>query len=258
VLVAGPGSSKGEFVNVEIWSDVVCPWCYIGKRRFERALERFSHADEVDVRWRSFQLDPSAPRRDDTDMASHLARKYGISRAGALARQAQVTATAAIEGLDYHLELTGRANTFDAHRLLHLAADRGMQDQLKELLMRAHLCEGEHVGEKAALQRLAAEIGLDPAEVAEVLRTDAYADEVRADQRRAQELGVHGVPFFLIDGRYAVPGPRTGAASANSWIAHGSTVTRTRPLPPLGQVVLGRTRPRPAGPAEASGALTSR
>ena len=209
-------------MQVEIWSDVVCPWCYIGKRRFEGALERFSHADEVEVRWRSFELDPRAPRREDGDMASHLARKYGFTHEEAVARQAQVGTTAALEGLDFRLELTGRANTFDAHRLLHLAAGRARQGQLKERLLRAHLCEGEHVGEPDVLQRLAVEVGLDRDEVAEVLATTAYGDEVRTDERRALELGAGGVPFFVVDGRYAVSGAqdarRFGQLLDRAWL----------------------------------------
>jgi predicted DsbA family dithiol-disulfide isomerase len=197
-------------VLVEIWSDVVCPWCYIGKRRFEGALERFSHAAEVEVRWRSFELDPNAPRRENGDNAARLARKYGITLDEATQRQARVTATAASEGLEFHLEHSGRANTFDAHRLLHLAVGHGRQDQLKERLLRAHLCEGDHVGEPEVLLRLAVEVGLDPDEVDQVLRTEDYRDEVRADERRADELGVSGVPFFVVDGRYAVSGAQDG------------------------------------------------
>jgi predicted DsbA family dithiol-disulfide isomerase len=203
-------TEKGKLVLVEIWSDVVCPWCYIGKRRFEGALEHFSHAAEVEVRWRSFELDPNAPRCENGDNAARLARKYGITLDEAKERQARVTATAAAEGLDYHLEQVGRANTFDAHRLLHLAAGHGRQDQLKERLLRAHLCEGAPIGEPEVLQRLAVEVGLDPDEVAQVLATDAYRDEVRADERRAVELGVSGVPFFVVDGRYAVSGAQDG------------------------------------------------
>jgi predicted DsbA family dithiol-disulfide isomerase len=192
-------------MKVEIWSDVVCPWCYIGKRRFETALGRFEHADEVDVVWRSFELDPSAPATD-VDLVGHLAAKYGVSRQEAEAMNDRVTRLAAEEGLHYRLDIARRGRTFDAHRLLHLAAARDRQGEVKEALLSAYQTQGEPIADHEALARVAVAAGLDEREVREVLAGDDYADEVRADQREAMELGVTGVPFFVFNRRYAVAG----------------------------------------------------
>jgi predicted DsbA family dithiol-disulfide isomerase len=195
-------------MEVEIFSDVVCPWCAIGKRRFEAALGGFEHADEIDVVWRAFELDPHAPARRQGDNADRLAKKYGMTRAQAVAANEKMTATAAAEGLDFHLERARSGNTFDAHRLLHYArfAGPGMQDSFKERLLVGYFNEGAAVGEHDTLLRLAAEVGLDPEQCAEILAGDRYAQEVRADEREALELGVTGVPFFVVDGRFAIPG----------------------------------------------------
>jgi predicted DsbA family dithiol-disulfide isomerase len=195
-------------MQVEIFSDVVCPWCAVGKRRFEAALTRFEHADEIDVVWRAFELDPRAPTRNEGDNADHLARKYGMTRQQAVAAGDRMAATAAVEGLDFHFERLQSGNTFDAHRLLHYArgAGPGLQDALKERLFVAYFTEGEPIGERDTLVRLAGEVGLDPVECAQVLASDRYGDEVRADEREAHELGVTGVPFFVIDGKFGVPG----------------------------------------------------
>jgi predicted DsbA family dithiol-disulfide isomerase len=196
-----------EIVNVEIWSDVVCPWCYIGKRRFERALAAFEHRNEVEVQWRSFELDPRAAREPSgEDPAERLARKYGMTREDALAAHARVTGLAAQEGLTYRLDAARPANTFDAHRLLHLAAERGVQAAAEERLFAAYFTEGRSLGDPDTLVALAAEVGLDEAAAREVLRSDAYADAVAADEREASELGISGVPFFVVDRRYGISG----------------------------------------------------
>ena len=197
---------------VEVWSDVVCPWCYVGKRRFEAALSRFEHRDAVEVRWRSFQLDPttvSATGRADGPNDGHarsLAAKFGMPLAEAARLVDDMTATAAAEGLEFHPELQVAANTVDAHRLLHLAADRGVQGAVKERLLRAHFTEGEALGDRDTLVRLGAEAGLDPEEARTVLAGDRYAAEVRADVAEAAALGARGVPFFVVDRRYGVAG----------------------------------------------------
>lgn len=193
-------------MRVEIWSDVVCPWCYIGKRRFEAALSRFPPAGEVDLVWRSFELDPSASVGADIDLISHLAAKYGVSRAEAEAMNRRVTEVAAGEGLAFRLDIAKRGRTFDAHRLLHLAADRGRQGAMKEALLAAYQTGGEPIADPVALSRVAASVGLDEAEAAGVLGGDAYADAVRADEHEARVLGVRAVPYFVFDRRYAVAG----------------------------------------------------
>jgi predicted DsbA family dithiol-disulfide isomerase len=195
-----------EALQVEVWSDVVCPWCYIGKRRLEAAIAQFEHP--VEVTWRSFQLDPSAPASGG-DMASELGRKYGAGREGALAMMAQVSAVAAEDGLEYHLERTTYTNTRDAHRLLHLAHELGgapLQGALKERLLRGYFTETEVVGDAAVLERLAVDVGLPGERVREVLSSSEFAPEVETDQAEAAALGATGVPFFVIDRRYGVSG----------------------------------------------------
>jgi predicted DsbA family dithiol-disulfide isomerase len=204
-------------MRVEIFSDVVCPWCAVGKRRFEAALGQFDHADEVEVVWRAYELDPHAPARREGDYADRLARKYGMSREQAVAANERLTATAAAEGLDFHFERAQPGNTFDAHRLLHHAreAGPGLQDALQERLFVAYFSEGAPIGEPETLVRLAAEVGLDPQECAEILDGTRYSDEVRTDEEAAFDLGVTGVPFFVVDGRFAIPGAQDAETILN-------------------------------------------
>jgi predicted DsbA family dithiol-disulfide isomerase len=198
----------GMSMKVEIWSDVVCPWCYIGKRRFERALTSFAHRDEVELVWRSFQLDPSAgpSPAEPGQQVKHLAAKYGRSLPEAQAMLDNVAAQAASEGLDFRFDLSRAGNTFDAHRLLHLALEHGLQDQLKERLDHATFTEGSPVSDHDALRGLAVEVGLPVDEVDDVLASERYADAVRADVAQAAAYGINGVPFFVVDGRYGISG----------------------------------------------------
>ena len=193
-------------MKVEIWSDVVCPFCYIGKRQFEQALAEFGHADEVEVEWRSFELDPGAPAVRSGDQVQHLADKYGMSRADAQAAQDRVLASAARVDLALDFERARGGNTFDAHRLIHLAADHGLQGEMEERLFAAYFTRGEPIGDRATLEAIGVELGLPAEEVARVLGSDAYADAVRADEAEARSLGVTGVPFFVVDRAYGVSG----------------------------------------------------
>ncbi len=193
-------------MEIEIWSDVVCPWCYVGKRNLEAALAEFPHADQVSIEWRSFELDPTTPARVGLSMDEVLERKYGMTLEQAATANRQMTELAASVGLDYHLDRVQIGNTFDAHRLIHLAAHEGRGGAMKERLLRAYFTEGRAVSDPAALTELAVEVGLDVTRVAEVLSSDEYAEEVRADEARAVELGSTGVPFFVFDGRFGVPG----------------------------------------------------
>jgi predicted DsbA family dithiol-disulfide isomerase len=193
-------------MRVEIWSDVVCPWCYVGKRQFEDALSRFGHADQVSVEWKSFELDPTAPARVGLPMGTVLQRKYGMSAEQAEAANQKMTALAASVGLEYHLDQVQMGNTFDAHRLIHLAAGHGLGDAMKERLLAAYFTEGQSPSDHATLTRLATEVGLDPDEVHEVLDSDAFAEDVRHDEARAAALGATGVPFFVIDEAFGVSG----------------------------------------------------
>jgi predicted DsbA family dithiol-disulfide isomerase len=199
-------SPEKNEMTVEIWSDVVCPWCYIGKRRFEQAFELFEHRNSVKVVWRSFELDPAAPRTPNQTVREMLASKYGVTLEEADAMQSRVSNLAAEEGLDYRLDLTKRTNTFDAHRLLHYAKTVGKQDALKERLMRGYFIEGAAPADSETLVALAAEAGLDAQAARGVVESRDFADEVRADEERAVRLGIRGVPFFLAAGQFGASG----------------------------------------------------
>ena len=198
-------------LSVDVWSDIACPWCYVGKRRLEAALARFPHRDAVKVAWRAFELDPTAPRVRDRSVSyiQRLARKYGSSKAEAEGMIRRMTDVAAGDGLAFHFDRVQSGNTFDAHRVLHLAAARGVGGATKERFLRAYMTEGEPIGEPEVLARLAGEVGLDREEVRDVLAGDRYASDVRADEEDARKIGVTGVPFFVIGGRYAVSGAQT-------------------------------------------------
>src|SRR6266700_734634 len=193
-------------MKVEIWSDVACPWCYIGKRRIEGALAQFEHQDQVEITWRSYQLDPQAPRTSEETMNELLARKYGMSQKQAAAANDRVSGIAAQDGLEYHMEQVQYGNTFDAHRLIHLAATHHLQDEMEERFFKAYFTEGVKLGDVETLVKLATEVGIDAEEARTVLASDRYAHEVRADIQRARRLGVQGVPFFAIDEKYGVSG----------------------------------------------------
>lgn len=193
-------------MRVEVWSDIACPWCYIGKVRFEKALAAYEHRAEVEVVWRSYELQPEAPKSDPPPTAQHLMERYGRSREDVLGMMARVAEAAAAEGLVYDLERARAANTFDAHRLTHLGEAHGLGRAVMTRLMRAYQCEGEDVSSTATLLRLGVEAGLEEGEVRRVLASDDYADAVRRDERRARTLGVNGVPFFVFDGLHGVSG----------------------------------------------------
>jgi predicted DsbA family dithiol-disulfide isomerase len=193
-------------LTVEVWSDIACPWCYVGKRRFESALARFEHAARVELVWRAYELDPSAPAVRDDSYVQRLASKYGRSKAEAQGMLDNMVATGAKEGLRFDFANIRAGNTFLGHRLLHLARERGVQGQLQERFFRGYFSEGAAVGTPEVALRLAGEAGLDTDEANAVVQTDQFADAVRQDQREARELGVDGVPFFLLGRRYAVAG----------------------------------------------------
>jgi predicted DsbA family dithiol-disulfide isomerase len=193
-------------MHVEIWSDIACPWCYVGKRRFEAALARVEGAEDVAVTWRSFELDPGAPAERPEGGAVHLARKYGTTVEQARSMERQMTDVAAGEGLEFNFDRLRPGSTFDAHRVVHLAAAHGLQDAMKERLMRAYLTEGELMSDHAALRRLAVEVGLPEDEVVELLATERFAEEVRDDERTAAALGISAVPFFVVDRAIAASG----------------------------------------------------
>ena len=191
-------------MRIEIWSDVVCPWCYIGKRRLESALEEFPH--EVEILWRSYQLDPGAPAVPTETVAESLGRKYGGGAEAGRAMIDRVEAVAAEEGLLFRHHESLRANTTDAHRLLHLAHAEGLQGDLKEALLDAYFVQTQNVADHGTLRKIASGVGLDAQRVDDVLGSEEYLDEVWADISRAQAYGATGVPFFVVDGKYGVSG----------------------------------------------------
>jgi predicted DsbA family dithiol-disulfide isomerase len=194
-------------VRVDIWSDLVCPWCYLGKRRFETAVAVFAHGHEVEVIHRSFQLDPTIPKGVSLRARDMLMRKYRMTEPQVIASQARLEQLAAVEGLEYHLAESDTGNTMDAHRLVHLGRVQGIQDAVIERLFRAHFTENKSLFDRGSLAALAIEAGLHG--VDELLDSSRYEDAVVADHREAHELGANGVPFFVIDGRYGVSGAQS-------------------------------------------------
>lgn len=199
-------------IVVHVWSDIACPWCYVGKRRFEAALQSFEHADALVVEWRSFELDPAAPpaAKAAIHYAERLAKKYGTTMSRGQAMVDRMVNTGAEVGLAFDFEHIRPGNTFDAHRLLHLAAQQGVQSRLKERLFAAYFREGARMSDHETLLACAIDAGLDADRARATLASEAYAREVRADEEQAHGLGITGVPFFVV-GRYGVSGAQPPA-----------------------------------------------
>jgi predicted DsbA family dithiol-disulfide isomerase len=196
-------------MRIDIWSDVVCPWCYIGKRRFEEALAAFPGRDEVEVVYRSFELDPRAPEEGTESVAEALGRKYGGGPAGAQQMMDQVGQVAAEVGLEFDYAHATHSRTVDAHRLLHLALERGgpaLQGRLKEALLSAYFTQGRSMGDRGVLREVATSTGLDASEVDAVLGSDAFTGDVQADIELARSYGISGVPFYVVDGKFGISG----------------------------------------------------
>jgi predicted DsbA family dithiol-disulfide isomerase len=193
-------------ITVDIWSDVVCPWCHLGKRRFEAALATFEHRSSVTVRHRSFELDPGGPRQSDLTIPQRMQRDLGLTPQRAEEGLRVLTALAAEAGLEYRLAQARPVNTYDTHRLLHLGEHRGLGDAVRERVMHAFTAEGADLGDRATLVRLGTEAGLDARDVEALLDGDDFGAAVRADEAMARRYGVRGVPSFLFAGRYAVSG----------------------------------------------------
>ncbi|WP_096437904.1 DsbA family oxidoreductase [Alteribacter populi] len=193
-------------MKIDVWSDIVCPFCYIGKRRLEGALERFEHKDEVEVAFKSFQLDASAEKGSGKSMHDLLAAKYGMSYDQAKAMTDQMTDQAKDEGLDYYFDTMIPTNTEDAHRLSHYANEQGKMDDMIERVMYAFFTESLDVSDHDTLVKLAEEVGLDKEEARAVLSEGKYRDQVLQDQQEGTQIGVQGVPFFVFNQKYAVSG----------------------------------------------------
>jgi predicted DsbA family dithiol-disulfide isomerase len=195
-----------EVMKVEIWSDVMCPFCYIGKRRFEEALAKFGHAGEVDITWKSFQLNPELVTDPSISIHQYLADAKGWQIDYARQVGDQVTELALGVGLHYNMDNAVVANSFDAHRLSHLATENGLGDAAEEALFKAYFTEGKNIADHDTLAQLGDTIGLNAGEVKQVLTTDKYADAVKQDIDEARQLGIRGVPFFVVNDKYAVSG----------------------------------------------------
>ena len=193
-------------MKIEIWSDILCPFCYIGKRRLEKALATFEHARDVEIQWRSFELDPQANPTPGVSQYALLAQKYGNTEAWARQMSANMAQSAAEEGLAFDFDRVVPANSLRAHRLVHLAARHGRQDAAKERLFKAYLEEGLNINDVPTLTRLAAELALPAAEVEQLLASDQFEQEVRLDEYHAQQLNIRGVPYFVFEDKYAVSG----------------------------------------------------
>ena len=193
-------------MKIEIWSDLVCPWCYIGKRRLEKALEKFEHADKVELEFKSYQLNPGIQTDVETSSIDYLVNNKGITKQQAKQMTLQVTEIAAKEGLTYQLENNIALNTLKAHRLLHLAKESGKQNQLEEALFHAYFSEAENIDDHATLFTIGLSVGLKEQEIQRVLSTDVYSSAVQHDIQEGIQIGLKGVPFFVFDRKYGISG----------------------------------------------------
>jgi len=202
----------GNKLKVQIWSDIMCPFCYIGKRRIEEALQNFEHKEAVEIEWKSYQLDASFIASPEDNMVEHLAEKYRKDNDWAQNMLDNMTQNAKTAGLDFHFEKAILANSFNAHRLLHLAKKHNLANDLEELLFKAYLTEGKNINDLDTLSKLGIELGLDSEEIAQVLNSDTYGTDVKKDQEEANAIGVQGVPFFVLDNKYAISGAQPATA----------------------------------------------
>jgi predicted DsbA family dithiol-disulfide isomerase len=196
-------------MEVEIWSDIMCPWCYIGKRRFEKALEQFDGAAEIQLNWKSFQLNPQMKTMPDKNIIEYLSEIKGWSITQSQEMHQHVTSVAKESGLIYDFEKAVVANSFDAHRLIQLAKTKGLGDQAEEHLFRSYFTEGKNIADHGILVQIGKEIGLDAEETQQMLENNEYAEAVQQNIYEAQQVGVRGVPFFVFNSKYAVSGAQT-------------------------------------------------
>lgn len=196
-------------MKVNIWSDVRCPFCYIGKRKFEMALEKFSHKEKVEVEWHSFQLDPNLKTTTEVNAIDHISEIKGISHDQAVQMHQHVTQVANEVGLDFEFDKVIVANSFNAHRLIQLAKKHGLGSEIEEQLFKAHFIEGKNIDDNEVLVSKGISVGLAEKEIKQVLFSDAFSEEVKQDEMKAQSIGVRGVPFFVLNDKYAVSGAQS-------------------------------------------------
>ncbi|MGF3103116.1 DsbA family oxidoreductase [Rossellomorea sp. DUT-2] len=221
-------------MKIEVWSDYVCPFCYIGKRHLEEALQQFPERDQVEIAFKSFELDPDAPVDTDMSIQEILSKKYGTSLEQAKNMTDSMTKQAATVGLDFRFDTSISTNTFDAHRLTNYAKTKGKETELTEILLHAHFTLSKHIGDKETLVRLAEQAGLDAEESQAVLESDEFTQDVRADEEEARQIGVQGVPFFVINRKYAISGAQPSDVFLSSIQKVWEEENQTDSLQPLG------------------------
>ncbi|MDR9414657.1 MAG: DsbA family oxidoreductase [Gracilimonas sp.] len=192
-------------MKIDIWSDIACPFCYIGKRHLEKALEQLPDI-EAEINWKSFELDPNAPVDTEMDIYDTLAKKYGRDRSWAKEMNANMVEMASKAGLDYNMDAVKPTNSFNAHQLLHLAKVYGKQDEMKEALLSAYFMQGKHVGKTDVLVEIAETVGLEKEKARKTIEENKYSKQVMADIEKAHQIGVQGVPFFYINEKYGLSG----------------------------------------------------
>lgn len=196
-------------MKVDIWSDVRCPFCYIGKRKFEMALEKFPHKDQIKIEWHSFQLDPNLETTTEVNAIDHISKTKGISKKEAEQMHRHVTQVAKEVGLDFDFDTTIVANSFNAHRLIQLAKTHDLGNEIEEQMFKAYFIEGKNIDDHKVLIQIGISTGLDEKEIREVLSSDVFSKEVKKDEMQAQSIGVRGVPFFVLNDKYAVSGAQS-------------------------------------------------
>ena len=218
-------------MKIDIWSDIMCPFCYIGKRKLETALQQFDHKDKVEITWHSFQLDAAMQPQPGKDIHTYLAERKGQSREWSVRVHNQMTDMAKKEGLEYNFDKAVIANSFDAHRLIQLAKTHGKGDVAEEMLFKAYFTDGRNISNHNTLLQIGIELGLSAIEVGEMLSTDSYAEVVNDDIERARALGINGVPFFVIDGKYGISGAQPAEVFLNglqqAWTEQQATIANT-------------------------------
>jgi predicted DsbA family dithiol-disulfide isomerase len=217
-------------MKVEIWSDIMCPFCYIGKRKFEKALSSFNGADDVEIEWHSFQLDPGIQAGRNKNLYQYLSERKGFSYEQSVQMHRQVTDTAKSVGLEYNFDKAVVANSFDAHRLIQFAKTKGLGDAIEERLFKAYFTEGKDFSDHATLVVLAKEIGLNETEVANVLKSDAYKESVALDIDEAAQMGIRGVPFFVFNRKFAVSGAQAPDVFSSALQQSFEDWNKSRPL----------------------------
>ncbi len=210
-------SQNSNKMKIEIWSDIVCPFCYIGKRHFESALKSFAHADEIEIEWKSYQLDPEMPKQTKKqNVYEYLAERKGISVENSKALHDNVENMAKVAGLNYHFDKAVVANSFDAHRLIQLAKTKGLGDAAEEALFYAYFCAGKDIADKESLLAIGKEIGLEENAVKDMLNSDQFSEQVDQDIYESQQVGLGGVPHFVIDDRFSISGAQPVSVFLNA------------------------------------------